>query len=592
MNRKQRRATGKLAPRDPPADVAARFGEAIRHHRDGRPDEADRLYRQILARDPRHAESLHQRGMIALQAGRLDLAAERIAKAVALSPDDPWYLTNLGAVLHKLGRLDDAIACHCRAIELKPAYADAHNNLGAVLLHQWRFDEAQACFDRALEINPGYAEAHTNLGNALREKRRLDEAVACQRRAIELAPGYAEAHNSLGSALQDLGRLDEAVACYHRALALKPGCVEAHTNLGTAMNELGRLDEAFACYRRAIALGPDYPEVHWQYAYALLSDGQFRQGWEEYHWRWRRTTGPQPVLPDYSQPMWAGEPADGRTMLLWSEQGFGDRLHFVRYVPDVVRLGWRVILVTSRPMKRLFAAIAGITLIEEGEAPPAFDVHCPLLSLPRAFGTTLDTIPAPIPYLHPAPELVARWRDRLSALPGLKVGVVWRGNPQHNRDRQRSMNSGLFARFLDLPGLAVVSLQLDGRAEELAALGGGEAVLNAGPELGDYADTAALVANLDLVIAVDTSVCHLAGALGIPTWTLVDFAAEWRWLRNRDDSPWYPTMRLFRQPTPGDWPAVVERVRAELASNSRLCAAPSRIIISARNNLPQEDCAP
>jgi len=567
VNRKQRRAGAKqggavVKPRLP--DSGALFAAGLLHHEAGRLDEAERLYRRILSQNPDHADSLHQLGIIATQSGRLDVAAALIAQAVALNPGEAWFLSNLGAILQRQKRLDEALDCHRRALALQPDYPAAHNNLGAVLLQQWRLEEAETCFRRAVALRPDYAEAHSNLGNTLREQRRTEEAIICQCRAVALSPDSAEAHNSLGAALQDLGRLDEALACYQRALSLKPDCVEGHTNLGTALKELGRLDEAYACYHRALSLDPHYPEVHWQYAYALLWDGRLRDGWEEYEWRWLRTVGQPKIHPDYAQPLWSGEATTSGTILLWSEQGFGDAIQFVRYAPAVARLGWRVILQTSRPLHRLFESIPGLAVVPEGAILPPFDVHCPLLSLPRAFATTVETIPAPIPYLHPRPELVADWRERLAGCRGRKVGLVWRGNPQHNRDRHRSMDPRWFSHFLDLPGLDGISLQPDGRAEELAALGGAEGVLDAGPGLGDYADTAALVANLDLVISVDSSVCHLAGALGVPIWTLVDFASEWRWLRGRDDSPWYPTMRLFRQPRTGDWHSVVEAVKAAL----------------------------
>jgi hypothetical protein len=271
----------------------------------------------------------------------------------------------------------------------------------------------------------------------------------------------------------------------------------------------------------------------------------------------------------YQQPMWSGGNSPNGPILLWPEQGLGDSIQFVRYAPLVAQTGAQVILEAPKVLKRLFETIPGVTVISDGDTYPDFAAHSPLLSLPRAFGTTLETIPAGDgPYLQAPSEATAYWRDLLADRPGLKVGVSWRGNPNHKRDRMRSMNPAWFSRFLDMPGLTVVSLEKDGRDEECQELGDHLSVLNAGPKLGDMADTAGLIANLDLVISVDTSVAHLAGALGAPVWTLIDRASDWRWLTTRDDSPWYPTMRLFRQPSAGDWDSVVEQVRAELGALS------------------------
>ena len=521
--------------------------------------DAEVLLRRLLGMDPRHHAGLHLLGLIGLRDGRVAMAVDMLIQAVLVDGSVPRYHSHLGNALRARGWPDKAEACYRMALELKPDYPEASNNLGAALQDLGRLEEAVDCHRRAIELKPDYVEAHTNLGAALNDLGRRDEAVACHQAALAIAPDSWAAHNNLGTALQELGRRDEALASFRRAVAIKPDYFEAHTNLGNALNALGRSDQAVECHRRALAVAPDFPEANWNLALALLQRGEYAEGWRQYQWRWRRRAVGQEKWRAYPQPVWDGAASENGTLFIWTEQGLGDNLHFVRYAEAAARLGWRVILEAPRALFRLFAAIPGIQVVTEGEPPPPFDVHCPLLGLPLAFATTLDTIPAAIPYLTaPARPLAER--------PGLKVGIAWRGRKSNKRDRVRSLEPALFGQILDLPGLAVVSLQKDARAEELTALGG---PFNAGPDLGDFADTAALVAGLDLVISVDTSICHLAGALGVPTWTLLDSAPDWRWLLGRDDSPWYPTMRLFRQKRPGEWAEVVERVRAELGRRTR-----------------------
>lgn len=569
MNRKQRRAGAKgrlTGPSMPPPDIGTAFGLALSLHRAGRLVEAEAAYGRVLALDPGHAESWHQLGMIALAAGRDDLAIDLIGRALAINPGEAWYHCNLGGLLHRRHRLDEAALSLRRAIILDPRSAEAHNNLGSVRHEQGGLDEALACFQQALEVEPGYVEAWTNRGIVLKDLGRLDEAAESFGRALALRPDHPEAHNGLANVVKEWGRLDEALAGYGRALGLRPGYVEAMTNLGTVLKELGRMDEALACYARALELAPDYPEVHWNRAFALLSDGRYREGWEEYEWRWRRSPAGRMPHPAYPQPNWTGEPGQGRTILLWSEQGFGDGLHFIRFAPLVARRGWTVVVQTVPALRRLFQTMPGIEVVGTDEALPPFDVQCSLLSLPRVLGVTGTSIPAEIPYLHPQPELNAAWRQRLAGWRGLKLGVAWRGNPGHHRDRHRSVGPDWFGSILDMDGIDVVSLHPDGRPDEFAALGCRGQFLDPSRELGDYADTAALIAALDLVISVDSSVCHLAGALGVPVWTLLDYAPDWRWLRGRGDTPWYPTMRLLRQPAPGDWHAVAREARGLLAA--------------------------
>ena len=618
------------------ADVRGLFGDAVRHHQSGRLAEAEHVYRQVLAVDPRHADSLHLLGVIGGQTARHDLAADMISRAIAIRPNEAPYHCNLGIALRQLdrldeavrhfriaidlkpdhaeahnhlgvalkdqGRLDEAIACYRRAVELLPAYTGAHNNLGIALKEQGRVEEAvasyrraielepnytgahnnlglalkdqgrpeeaEACFRRAIALNPNYALAYCNLGIVLQEQGRLDEAAACFGRALELNPGFAEAHNNLGTVLGELGRQDEAMACYRAAIDLMPGFPEAHNNLGTALRALQRLDEALGCYRQAIALSPDYADAHNNLAMTLLARGDMAAGWAEYEWRWR-TPAVARLRRDFAQPQWRGEPAEGRTLLVHAEQGFGDTLQFCRFVPLAAARGWCVVLEVPGPLVRLLRGLPGIAqMVATGEALPPFDLHCPMLSLPLALGSDSASIPGEVPYLHADTAQVAAWQARLAAMgePGRRVGLVWAGSSRSHAptgaalDARRSIAPERLGPVVGLPGLQFFSLQKDGPAAPA-----GFRLTDCMGEMGDFADTAALVANLDLVIAVDTSVAHLAAALGKPVWLLDRSDPCWRWMLGRRDSPWYPALRIYRQPRPGDWDSVIESVRTDLA---------------------------
>ncbi len=545
---------------------------------------------------PDFVEAHNNLGNASKARGDLDEAVASYRRALALRPDSAPAHNNLGVALSEQGRLDEAVASHRRALELEPGYAEAHNNLGNAFQGQERLDEATACYRRALELRPDYAPAHNNLGNAskargdldeavasyrralalrpafveghnnlgvaLLERGDLDEAVASCRHAVRLRPDYAAAHNNLGNIFQERGDLDEAVASHRRALELDPGCAEAHNNLGSALLKQGRLEEAMASYRHARDLRPEYAEAHMNLGMALLLAGDFEGGWAGYEWRLR--------TKDYArdpsrQPRWDGSPLRGRTILVHAEQGLGDTIQFVRYAPMVRERGGVVVLECQPPLMRLLADAPGIDrLLAQGGPPPEFAVQSPLLSLPGILGTTLDTIPAPVPYLRADAARMRLWRRELGDSPESRVGIVWRGNPGHRSDRRRSIPLSCLAPLAGLPGVRLVSLQKGPGAEQLDAQGWGRSVLDLGGRLEDFVDTAAVLMNLDLLIACDTAVAHLAGALGVPAWVALPSDPDWRWLLGRDDSPWYPSLRLFRQDRPGDWEAVFDRIAREL----------------------------
>jgi tetratricopeptide (TPR) repeat protein len=383
-------------------------------------------------------------------------------------------------------------------------------------------------------------------------------------KAIALDPAHAGAHHNRGAVLHRLDRFEEAVASFDRAIAVSTTYANAFYHRGRALRELQRHDEALASYRQAIALDPDNAAAHWEAGLIALSHGDFAAGWQDYEWRFKVEEIASPR--DLAQPQWRGDaPLVGRTILLHAEQGLGDAIQFVRYAPLVAARGAAVILEVQRPLAALIQGMTGVSkLIRHGEPLPEFDLHCPLASLPLAFATTRDTVPAPIPMRPPA-ERIAAWRARLPAATP-RVGLVWSGDARRKNDRNRSMPFEMLAPLIATAGIRFVSLQKEAREADLQALRRCDSVIDLAAQLEDFADTAAAIALLDLVIAVDTSVAHLAGSLGMPVWILLPITVDWRWLIDREDSPWYPTARLFRQDSPGDWPSVIARVRQELAN--------------------------
>jgi tetratricopeptide (TPR) repeat protein len=637
MNRKQRRAGARLgqqgrAAGSPVPPIARWFGAALAHQRNGRAADAERVCREILSVDPRHAQTLHLLGLIEHQRGRSDEAIEHIRMAIMQVGRDPAFHHNLGNILRALDRLAEAISCYERALALTPASVDTlynlgntyqdlgeperaaayferalrlnpeavelHNNLGTALQDlgrldeaigcyrnalalrpdlvesldnlagalqsQGKSDEAQACYERAVALRPNRVESLIGLGVVLRAQGRLEEAVARYQRALALAPDHPGVRNNLGVALVDLGRPEEAIPHYERVLALQPNRAETHSNLGIALQRQGRYAEAFTSYGRALAVKPDYAEAHFNRAHALLTTGEFDEGWEEYEWRFAVARYDR----KFDRPTWSGEPLGGRSILIHAEQGFGDALQFVRYAPAVAERGGTVVLEVPEPLVRLGRTVAGVShVVARGDPLPAFDCHCPLLSLPRVFKTNLATIPNAVPYLRVPSEASAGWAERIAAAPGLRVGLVWAGTTVGAID-PRHIDLRLLQALWQVAGISWFSLQVGDRSGDISSLGGVK-VADLSPWLADFAETAAAVCHLDLVISVDTSVAHLAGSLARPTWLLLRYAPDWRWLIEREDSPWYPTMRLFRQRKEGDWSCVAREVAAALAQMAR-----------------------
>jgi tetratricopeptide (TPR) repeat protein len=528
----------------------------------GRLDEAAACYQRIVELDPNCAEAHNDLGITRQQQQRFAEAIAHYRRALEVREDFVYAHNNLGGLLAKQDNPDEAAACYRRAIALKPDFAEAHYNLGMALAKQTRLDEAVGCYRRALEIKPDYAEAQNNLGIVLMEANRLDEAVACYRQAIALRPQHAEAHCNLAAALTKRNNFDEAIACYRRALVLKPDFAQAHYDLGGALVEWNQPEEAVPCFQRALELKPDFADAHYSCAIALLLAGRLAEGWTEFEWRWKCGVREEPGI---EQPCWTGDALAGRTILLHSEQGLGDTLQYIRYAELVKQRGGRVIAACPAPLTRLVKSCAGVDrVLAPGDLFDHYDVQAPLVSLPRIFGTTLATVPARVPYLSPDAGLVEMWKDELDAEGAFKVGIAWQGNPTFKQDRFRSIPLSQFAEILRIPGVRVYSLQMGHGREQLAELGSPSPIVDLGDRLGDFYNTAAIVRSLDLVISCDSAPVHLAGALAVPVWLALAFAPHWTWMLEREDSPWYPTARLFRQRQPGDWSEVFSRLSAQL----------------------------
>ena len=526
-------------------------------------DEALGSYDRALALQPDYAEAWYNRGIVLKELARLDDALASFGQALVFRPDYAEAFNFRGAVQLALKRHDEALASFGQALVFRPDYAYAFNNRGAALEAMQRLDEALASYDQALELQPDYPEAFNNRGNVLVALRRCDEALASYDTALALQPDYAEALNNRGNVLRVLKRFDEALASFDTALALQPDYAEAFNNRGNALQEQRRVDDAMESYREAQALDPDYAEAHWNEGFLRLLTGDFERGWIKSEWRWKVESLDLPKR-SFAQPLWRGDGiVEGKTILIYSEQGFGDTIQFCRYIPLLAARGARVILQVEEPLRQLVSGLAGVSLcISKAEAPPDFDLHCPLLSLPLGFATRFETIPSATPYLG-VPAHTKDWEARLGPRDRPRIGLAWSGNPRQGNDHNRSMMLDALSRLFDVEA-TFVSLQKDVRADDAAALAARSDLLDLGTSFESFADTAAVISHLDLVISVDTSVAHLAGALRRPVWILLSFAADWRWFLDREDCPWYPTARLFRQTDCGQWQSVVERVRDAL----------------------------
>ena len=552
---------GALAVPRPQPDVWCNLARAFRHA--GRSEEALRSVDNALALDPDLFEGWTCRGNVLWDTARVSEALAAYDRAALLRPTDARAHFNRGNALQKLLRRNEAVESFQRAITLAPDYADALKNLALTLAALGRYDDALIAIDRAQAIRAGDGEAHDARGQILHGLGRFGEAVEELDKFVASASKSPVAYSNRGVSLHAAGRLEEALADFDSAIALDPGYGDAIVNRGTLLKDLGRLDDAAAAYEQALRVAPGHFEANWNIGLLALMRGDFETGWSHYEWRWKSKVQAGDYIQT-SRPQWRGEAITGKTILLWWEQGYGDYIQFCRYVPLVAKAGARVILETPPRLKRLMAGLIGdITLMESGARQAEFDLHCPLMSFPLAFGTTLDTIPAESPYLLAAPETVEAFDASLGPRP--RIGLVWSANINNIHALSRHLAPSFLEPLLDLP-FAFHVVQKEFGPEDKIWLAKFPHLPVHAEEQGDFLDAAALITAMDLIITVDTSVAHLAGALGKPVWMLLPHIPDWRWMMDRDDTPWYPTMRLFRQPERGDWAGAVAAVRAALRS--------------------------
>lgn len=536
----------------------------------GATKEAVAMARRAVTLVSSHAAAHYNLGNALTAAGQFEEAVQAYQTAIRLQPNYAEAHNNLGNARGTLGRLAEAEQSYRAALTIRPNYADAHNNLGNVLTAAGRWDEAVVCFQEALRLRPAYAEAHNNLGNALKEQGCYEQAAESLEQAVRLRPLDAEAHSNLAVVLTALGRGKEALTQYDTALRLNPEAAATHNNLGKFLGEQNRLAESEEHYQRALEDKPQMAQAHMNLALVHLVKGDLPRGFAEYEWRWKIGNI---TPPNWPQPRWDGQSLRGRTILLYEEQGLGDTLQFIRYA-DLIKAqcgseGGAILVRCNPTFKRLFEKMASIDALVAPETElPSFDCHAPLMSLPLLMGTTLETVPQAVPYLSAEPELVAHWQTPLPQQ-AMKIGICWQGNPKHQRDRQRSFPLNSFVPLVSDADVQFICLQKGIGNDQLQGVAPAlRERLTVIPELNegewDFMDTAAVMMNLDLVITADTSVAHLAGALGLPVWMALPFSPDWRWLLDREDSPWYPTMRLFRQRQPGDWQEVFTRLKTAL----------------------------
>jgi tetratricopeptide (TPR) repeat protein len=532
----------------------------------GQLEQAQQSCRQALALKGDYATAHNTLGTILEAQGQAEQALASYRQALALDPHFAQAHYNLATACEARGELQQAEAAYRQAIALQAHYPLALHRLGVLLQRQSRYDEAIACYRQALALQPEYAEAHCNLGSALKDQGRTAEALESYRRALALDPALAEAHFNLGVVYQGQGQLPQAEDAYRKALQFRPKHAQALSNLGSLYKSQGKLEEALSCCEAALQCQPDLTEAHFNRSLIWLLQGDFARGWPEYEWRSgaRRIQQRAPA-----RSRWQGEPVAGGSVLLVAEQGLGDTIQFVRYAPLVKqRSGAEVLLHCLPAVASLLAGAAGVDRIVADPSREAIACYAPLLSLPALFSTTLETIPAAVPYIAVDPPRVEHWRGKLAG-GRFKVGIAWQGNPDFPDDARRSLPLVALAPLVELPGVSLYSLQKQHGCEQLAQAPFRSRIRDLAPELHDFHDTAAAMRNLDLVITCDSAPAHLAGALGVPVWVAIPLAPDWRWLLGREDSPWYPTMRLFRQSAPGDWSDVIARMAAALVPLSR-----------------------
>lgn len=542
------------------AQAHCNLGAILRQQ--GQGDAAIHHYRQAIDSQPTYADAHYNLGNLLLEQGELATAIDHYQQAISLRPQSVPAYCNLGYACLQLGQFATAIHHYRKALALQPQLPFTHYSLGNALKAQGELAAAIRSYQQAIQLAPDYADAHYNLARALAEQGDWMVAIDHYRQVLALKPEDAETYLNLGIALAEVGQLEASIAHLRQSLQLRPDSALTHHNLGLALTRQGNLETALIHQQQALILEPNYELAHFSYACTLLLQGNLPQGFAEYEWRLQPMDYPYLTTPP---PLWDGSHLEGKTILLRAEQGFGDTLQFIRYAPLLAAQGGRVLVVCPPSLVRLLQTVAGVAqVIPEGEAIPPCDYQIPLMSLPHRLGTTLDTIPTDVPYLQaPPPSRV------LEAGKRLKVGLVWASGRRDDLAafriyQEKTCPLEKFRPLLHLAGIRFYSLQVDRHREEIAQLGLQDYLEDLSPSIQDFADTASLMAQLDLVISVDTAAAHLSAALGRPTWILLPFAPDWRWLLRQTRSPWYPTSRLFRQQTPGEWSSVIYQLAEAL----------------------------
>jgi tetratricopeptide (TPR) repeat protein len=552
-----------------PFNLGQALGEAVALHRQGQLREAERIYARVLKAAPDHFDALNLLGGVKIQQGQFGEAQRLLAAAVKARPEIAAGWSNLGQAQHALKRPADALQSFDKALALAPEDVDILYQHANALISLNRHREALEELQTVLARKPQHFEARLNSGLTQAALGVPERALADFDAALALIPQHPVAHFNRGVALIKLGRYAEAVAANERAIAAAPDYATAWLNRGMALAQLRRFADAIASYGEVLARRKDSADAYFNRALALLTTGDYRRGFADYEWRWRRTGVTAPK--SRGRRLWLGDFAlAGKTILLHAEQGLGDTIQFARYAPLLAAAGAKVVLEVQPELKALLSRLDGVNaVVARGEASPPFDVHCPLGSLPLALKTELQNVPAPIPYLAADEDRVKKWSARIGALPGPRIAVAWAGNPAHDNDRNRSIALSTLAPLFPPPGVGTsfISIQRELRGDDAAQLAAQPRLTHIGGALADFDDTAAVLSLCDLLITVDTAPAHLAGAMGRPVFVLVPFAPDWRWTLDGDTTPWYPTVRIFRQPALGDWNTAIARVAAALQND-------------------------
>jgi tetratricopeptide (TPR) repeat protein len=548
---------------EPSAPVARLLVEATDHYQQGRLAEAESVCARIQKLSPDSPDALHLLGLVQLRQGKADAALTLIDASLKVDSRSPKALGSRGRVLAALGRNDEALTSFEESLALDPYDPDTLSNRGSMLLRLERPGEALAALDHAVALNPGHFGALINRGNALALLGRLDEALAQYDGLLAGHSARPELHFNRGNVLASLGRQTEAIEAFDHAVASRPDYVAAHINRGVALQAVARHRDALGSFANAVRIERTNIDARQNAALSLLALGEYHPGFIQYEMR--RNNMP-PRRRQLGKPLWLGEfSPDGKALLLHAEQGFGDSIQFVRYVPLVANLGARVVLEVPEELVSLLQPVEGVAdIVPQGAPLPAFDIHCPLPSLPLAMGTELASIPAQIPYLKASDGRIAQWRSRLAPISGPRVAFAWFGRATHPNNRNRSLALAQLAPLFALEGISFISVQREMGSEDASTLRSLPRINHVGADLRDFEDTAAVFSLVDLVISTDTSVANLAGATGVPAWILLSFSPDWRWMLDRTHSPWYPTARLYRQTTLGDWDSVLAAVREDL----------------------------